>query len=113
MPESVMIDIWTVPSGRQEEMTEGLRAAFEQFRLIDGFIGAGVLANYDGTKVASYVRMRSAADLQSAAENDEVRERLRALEAIGSSHADAYERTCVIAPPMDSGPIEVNLGAFL
>ena len=66
MPESVMIDIWTVPSGRQEEMTEGLRAAFEQFRLIDGFIGAGVLANYDGTKVASYVRMRSAADLQSA-----------------------------------------------
>jgi hypothetical protein len=51
--ESVIIDIWTVPPGRQDEMVNELRAAFEQFRLIDGFIEGGVLANGDDTKIAS------------------------------------------------------------
>jgi hypothetical protein len=110
--ESVMIDIWTVPSGRQREMTDELRAAFEDFRSIDGFIEGGVLANHDGTKVASYVRMKSPAELQRAAEQEDVRERMRALQAIGSSHADTHERVWVIAPPTDHGPVEVAYGAF-
>ena len=66
--ESVIIDIWTVPPGRQEEMINELRAAFERFRLIDGFIEGGVLANGDDTKMASYVRVRSSADRERGAE---------------------------------------------
>ena len=90
--ESVLIDVWTVPSGRQADMIKEPLAPFEPFRLIDGFIQGGVLAHGDDTKVASYLRVRSAADLQRGAVRDEVRGRMSALAAIGSSHADAYER---------------------
>jgi hypothetical protein len=108
--ESVIIDIWTVPSGRQEEMINELLAAFEQFRLMDGFIAGGVLTNGADTKVASYVRVRSAADREGAAERGEVRERMRALATIGSSHADTYERMWVIAPPRHSDPVQTFRG---
>src|SRR5690242_18405553 len=104
--ESVIIDVWTVPSGRQEDMINELLATFEQCRLLDGFIEGRVLANEDGTRVASFVRIRSAEDRQRGVERDEVRKRMKALTAIGSSHADAYERVWVIAPPTDSGPVE-------
>ena len=109
--ESVVIDVWTVPSGRQEEMIKEPLAAFEQFRQIDGFIEGGVLSNRDETKVASYLRMRSAADLQRASELEEVRERLSALAAIGSSRAEVYDRMWVIAPPRDRGSVQVSRGA--
>lgn len=109
--ESVIIEIWTVPPGRQEEMINELRTAFEQFRLIDGFIEGSVLANGDDTKMASYVRVRSAADRERGAEHETVRERTSALAAIGSSHADAYESVWVTAPPSHSGPVQVSRGA--
>jgi hypothetical protein len=108
--ESVIIDIWTVPSGRQEEMINELLAAFEQFRLMDGFIAGGVLTNGDDTQVASCVRVRSAADREGAAERGEVRERMRALATIGSSHADSYERMWVIAPPRHGDPPQTFRG---
>jgi hypothetical protein len=110
--ESVVIDIWTIPSGRQGEMINELVAAFEQFRLIDGFIEGGVLANGDDTKVASYVRVRSTAERERGAEHEEVRERMSALAAIGSSHADAYERVWVTASPRPGGPVHTSRGAF-
>jgi heme-degrading monooxygenase HmoA len=110
--ESVMIDISTVPSGRQQEMAEALRDAFEDFRSIDGFCEVGVLPNQDGTKVAAYVRMRSRAELQRATEQEDVRERIRDLQEFGSSHADTYERVWVVAPPMDHGPVQVSHSAF-
>jgi hypothetical protein len=110
--ESVMIDIWTVPSGRQKEMAEQLRDAFEDFRSIDGFREGGVLANQDGTKVAAYVRMRSPAELRRATEQVDVRERIGDLQEIGSSHADTYERLWVVAPPIEHGPVRVSYGAF-
>jgi len=37
---------------------------------------------------------------------------MRALEAIGTAHPNAYERISVIAPPTDRGPMEVSYGAF-
>jgi heme-degrading monooxygenase HmoA len=108
----VIIDMWTVAPGRHQEMTKALRAGLEQLRVIDGFIEGDVLANGDQTRVASFVRFRSAEDWERATELEEFRERMRALEAIGSSHATAYERMAVIAPPMEHGPIEVSHGAF-
>ena len=111
--ESVIVDVWTVPSGRHEAMIKELHAAFEHFRReIDGFIEGGVLSNGDETKVASYLRVRSAGDLQRGAKLEEVRDRLSALAAIGSSHADRYDRVWVIAPPRDSGPVRISRGAF-
>jgi len=110
--ESVVIDVWTVPSGRQKEMIEELLATFEQVRLIDGFIEGVVLADADETKVASYLRVRSAADLERGRKLEEVRERLSALEAIGIAHADRYDHMWVIASPTPSGPVRVSRGAF-
>lgn len=110
--ESVIVDVWTVPSGRQEAMIKELHAAFEQFREIDGFIEGGVLSNGDETKVASYLRVRSAGDLPRGAKLEEVRDRLSALAAIGSSHADRYDHIWVIAPPRDRGPVHTSRGAF-
>jgi len=110
--ELVIIDIWTVAPGRQQEMADALRAGLERLRLIDGFIEGDVLANWDETRVASFVRMRSAADWERATEDDEFVEQMRTLEAIGSSDGDAYERMAVIAPPKEHGPIDVSYGAF-
>lgn len=108
----VIVDIWTVAPDRQQELTDALRAALEQLRLMDGFIEGDVLANGDGTKVASFVRVRSAEDWERATQQEEFLEQMRALEAIGGSHADVYERIAVIAPPSERGPIEVSYGAF-
>jgi heme-degrading monooxygenase HmoA len=110
--QSVLIDIWTVPPGHQQQMIDELCAAFEEFRRIDGFIEGGVLANSDGTQIASYAKMRSAADLQRGMEQEEVRARIRALEELGSSHRDAYERLWVAVPPRDRGSVQVSYGAF-
>jgi heme-degrading monooxygenase HmoA len=110
--ELMIIDIWTVAPDRQREMTRALRAGLDQLRLIDGFIEGDVLANGDKTKVASFVRFRSAEDWERATEHEGFLERMRALEAIGTSHPDAYERTAVIASPRDHGPTKVSHGAF-
>ena len=111
--ELVIIDIWTVAPGRQqEEMADALRASVERLRLSDGFIEGDVLANWDETRVASFLRFRSAADWERVTEDDEFLEQMRALEAIGSSDGDAYERMAVIAPPRERGPIEISHGAF-
>ena len=110
--ELVIVDMWTVPSDRHRQMADALRAAHEQLRRVDGFIEADVLANEDDTKVAAFVRFRSAEDWQRATEHEGFREQMRALEAIGSPHPDTYERISVIAPPTDRGPIEVTYGQF-
>ena len=47
-----------------------------------------------------------------ATEHEEFRAQMRALEEIGTSHAGAYERMAVIAPPMDRGPLKAAYGAF-
>ena len=110
--ELVIVDMWTVPSGRHQQMADALRAAHEQLRRADGFIEGDVLSNDDDTKVATFVRFRSAEDWQRVAEHEEFREQMRALEAIGISHANAYERIWVIAPPTDRGPFDASYGAF-
>ena len=110
--DSVIIDIWTVPSGRQQEMIDQLLAAFEELRLIDGFVEAGALPNRDTTKVAWYLRMRFPGDRKSVAAREAVRKRMRTLESIGGSQADAFERKWVIVPPRESGPTEVSYGSF-
>jgi heme-degrading monooxygenase HmoA len=110
--ELVIIDIWTVAPGRQQEMADALRAGLERLRLIDGLIEGDVLANWDETRVASFVRMRSAADWERATEDDEFVEQMRTLESIGRSDGDAYERMAVIALPREHGPIEISYGAF-
>jgi hypothetical protein len=56
--------------------------------------------------------LRSATDWERATEDDEFLQQMRALEAIGTSDGDAYERTAVIAPPRDHGPVRISYGAF-
>ena len=110
--ELVIVDMWTVPPGHHQQMTDALRAAHEQLRRADGFIEGDVLSNDDDSKVAAFVRFRSAEDWQRAAELEEFREQMRALEAIGSAHPITYERISVIAPPSERGATEVTYGAF-
>jgi hypothetical protein len=112
MAESVIIGIWSVPSGREQEMIDALLDAFQELRLSDGFIEAGALQNREKTKVAWYLRMRFAENGNGAAEREGVRQRIRALESIGGSRVDAFERVCVIVPPSETGPTEVSYGSF-
>jgi hypothetical protein len=56
--------------------------------------------------------MRSAEGWKGAAEREDVRERMEALESIGGSAADAFERVWVIVPPTGRGPVEVSYGSF-
>jgi heme-degrading monooxygenase HmoA len=110
--ESVVIDICTVPAGRQQAMIDRLLASLEALRLIDGFIEAGALPNREGTKVVWYLRMRSAEDWNRAADSAEVRERIRTLESISDSHIDVVERAWVIVAPTEQGVTEVSYGSF-
>jgi heme-degrading monooxygenase HmoA len=110
--ELVIMDIWSVAPSRRRELIDALRAGLEQLRIMDGFIEGDVLASRDETKVASFVRFRSAEDWERVTEDEGLLEQMRALAAIGSSDADAYERMAVIAPPRDHGPVDVSYGAF-
>ena len=110
--ETVFIDVWSIPPGHQQEMIDVLLDAFEAFRLVDGFIEGGVLTTPDASKMAWYLRIELAEDRQRSEQRQEVCERIRALESIGNSRAEAFERVRVIAPRTDGGPVEVNYGSF-
>ena len=110
--ESVIMDMWEVPPGRQRELIDALRELLEQTRLVDGFVDGRIHASLDGTKVVSYSTMRSAADHQRVQERDEIRERMQALEAIAVPHRSAYQLECVYTAPTETGPADVSHGAF-
>ena len=61
-PESVIMDMWEVPPGRQQEVIDALRGLIEEMRPMEGFVDGRVHASLDGSKVVSYSTMRSAAD---------------------------------------------------
>jgi hypothetical protein len=109
-PESVVIDVWTAPSGRQEEVIDRLRVLFEQFQNMAGFIDGRVHASLDGTKVVSYSRMRSAVDRQDAEQQEQICEQLQALESIARPHRDDYELAWVFSPPPEPGPVTASYG---
>ena len=102
-PESVIMDMWEVPPGRQREVIDALRELLEEMRSIDGFVDGRIHASLDGSKVVSYSTMRSAADHQSFQERDEIRERMQALEAIAVPHRSAYQLECVFTAPTETG----------
>ena len=106
------MDMWEVPPGRQQELIDALRELLERMRRTDGFVDGRIHASLDGSKVVSYSTMRSAADHQSFQERDEIRERMRALEAIAVPHRSAYQLVCVFTDPAETGPAQVSQGAF-
>ena len=111
-PESVIMDMWKVPPGSQRELVDALRELLEQTRLIDGFVHGRIHTSLDCTKVISYSTTRSAADHERLQERDEIRERLKALEAIAVSHRSAYQLECVYTAPTETGPADVRQGAY-
>ena len=111
-PESVIMDMWEVPPGRQREVIDALRELLEQMRTVDGFVDGRIHSSLDGSKVISYSTMRSAADHQSFQERDEIRERMQALEAIAVPHRSSYHLECVFTAPTETGPAHVSKGAF-
>ena len=111
-PESVIMDMWEVPPGRQRELVDALRELLEQTRLIDGFVDGRIHTSLDGTKVISYSTMRFAADHQRVQERDEIRERLQALESIAVPHRSAYQLECVYTAPTETVPADVSKGAW-
>ena len=110
--ESVIMDMWEVPPGRQQELIDALRELLEQMRHIDGFVDGRIHASLDGSKVISYSTMRSAADHQRFQERDEIRARMQALEAIAVPHRSAYQLECVFTTPAGTGPEQFSPGAF-
>ncbi len=112
-PESVIIDVWTVPDGRQQEATDGFMALFEALRVLDGFLDGRLHASVDGTALLSYVRMRSAADRQNAENRPEIRAQTRALREIARPHPHVYELLRIFVPAHHSpGPPTTEHGSF-
>ena len=110
--ESVIMDMWEVPPGRQQELIDQLRELLEQARRADGFVDGRIHASLDGSRVVSYSTMRSAADHQSFQERNEIHERMQALEAIAVPHRSAYQLMCVFTATAETGPTQVSPGAF-
>ena len=110
--ESVIMDMWEVPPGRRQELIDAPRKLLEQMRHIDGFVDGRIHASLDGSKVISYSTMRSAADHQRFQERDEIRARMRALEAIAVPHRSASQLECVFTAPVETGPAQFSPGAF-
>ncbi len=110
--ESVIMDMWEVPPGRQQELIDSLRDLLEQARRTDGFVDGRIHASLDGSRVVSYSTMRSAADHQSFQERDEIRERMQALEAIAVPHRSAYGLVCVFTARAGTGPAQFSPGVF-
>ena len=108
--ESVVIDVWDVPDGRQDEVIAALREVLERLRLVDGFVDGRILASLDGTKVISYSMMRSAADRTLAVGQQDIRDGLQRLEAIAVPDRNTYDLSCVFTA-RPHGPTAVSPGA--
>ncbi len=110
--ESLVVDVWTVGGDRQEELLDGLLKLIERFRSSEGFVEARVLKGSRGTAVLSYLRMRSAADLQRLEQDPESQAGLKELQGIARPHRDFYDIAWVFTSPAEHEPASTSSGAF-
>jgi heme-degrading monooxygenase HmoA len=86
----VIINMWQVEDGEQEQLLDQLADLFERLRKSTGAVDVHLYESVDGTRIASLVTMPSETARQDAMEHPEVRKIMRELDSIAHSHRHAY-----------------------
>jgi|GEM_PF-2781543 len=87
---SIVVDVWTVADGDQQEFIDTIVALFERMRAFDGFIAGELLQGANTTHFVSFARMRSAQDRDRVVEDRDIRMALRNLGGIARPHLNYY-----------------------
>jgi heme-degrading monooxygenase HmoA len=104
MPESaepsIIVDVWVVSDGHQEEFMQALVGMFELLRTLDGFVDGQILKGGDPTVFVSYATMRSARHRDAAFMHREIRAMMRSIGGIARAtpHSYTVARTFTPAP---------------
>jgi len=96
--QSIILDLWTVPDGSQEEFMEALVGLFELVRKLDGFLEGQILTGVDSSLFVCYTRMRSAQDRDAALIDPEVEAVRRAIGGIAHPKPHAYTLARTFTP---------------
>ena len=96
--QSIILDMWTVPDGSQDEFMNELVGLFELVRRLDGFLEGQILTGVDSSLFVCYARMRSARDRDAALIDPEVEARLRAIGGIAHPRPHAYTLARTFTP---------------
>ena len=87
---SIVVDVWVVTDGSQEEFMQALVGLFERLRALEGFVDGQILKGVDPTVFVSYATMRSARERDAALMDGEVRAMMRAIGGIARPTPRAY-----------------------
>jgi len=88
---AILVNVWVVWDGYQQEFVETIVGLFEYARTFDGFIAGEVLRGANPTRFVSYLRMRSAEDRQRVLNDSEVAAFLRTAERIARPEVHTYD----------------------
>ncbi len=87
---SIIVDVWVVSDGSQEEFMDALVGVFERVSALEGFVGGGILKGVDPTAFVSYATMRSASERDAAFMDSEVTAMMRAIGGIARPTPHSY-----------------------
>lgn len=90
-PIITQINVFTVPEGQQQPLSDYLAKAAEVAREVDGWISASVHRSLDGTRVVNYAQ---SADLDAARrviEHLKAKGMIQGNKAYGEAHPGLYE----------------------
>jgi len=87
---SIIVDVWVVPDGSQEEFMDALVALFERVRAMEGFVDGQILKGVDPTVFISYATMRSARERDAAFMDSKVRAMMRSIGGIARPRPHSY-----------------------
>ena len=96
--QSIILDMWTVPDGRQEEFMDALVGLFELVRKLDGFLEGQILTGVDSSLFVCYARMRSAEDRDAALIDPQVGALRRSIGGIAHPRPHAYTLARTFTP---------------
>ena len=87
---SLMVNMWVVEDGHQEELVDGLYSLYGNLRSLERFISGQILRGSNPTRYVSMATMRSVEDCDRAVENPRTRALLRGLRGIARFDHDTY-----------------------
>jgi hypothetical protein len=87
---SIIVDVWVVSDGNQEEFMQALVALFERLRTLEGFLDGQILKGVNPTLFVTYATMRSARERDQAFLDVELRKMMRAIGGIARPRPHSY-----------------------
>jgi heme-degrading monooxygenase HmoA len=95
---SIIVDLWSVPDGSQDEFMDALVGVFERLREFDGFLDGQILRGVDPTRFVSYATMRSARERDAVMADPEFRAAALRIGGIARPRPHAYSIARTFTP---------------